>query len=55
VEADKPTRLARGLQGLAVRAAKAVNRVLHRHGAVWAERYHARVLKTPREVRNALV
>lgn len=54
VEADAPTRLARGLQGLAVRAAKAINGVLHRHGAVWGERYHARALKTPREVRNAL-
>jgi hypothetical protein len=55
VEADTPTRLTRGVQGLAVRAAKAVNRVLRRHGAVWAERYHAHALKTPREVRNALV
>src|SRR6185503_12611523 len=38
VEADTPTRLARGMQGLAVRTAKAINRVLRRHGAVWAER-----------------
>ena len=43
------------MQGLAVRAAKAINRVLHRHGAVWAERYHAHMLTTPGEVRNALV
>jgi len=55
VEADTPTRLARGMQGLAVRAAKAINRMLRRHGAVWAERYHAHALKTPREVRNAFV
>ena len=55
VEADTPTRLARGMQGLAVRTAKAINRVLRRHGTVWAERYHAHALKTPREVRNALV
>ena len=55
VEADTPTRLARGVQGLAVRTAKAINRLLHRRGAVWAERYHAHALKTPREVRNALV
>src|SRR5437016_1998319 len=26
-----------------------------RRGSVWAERYHARALRTPREVRNALV
>jgi putative transposase len=55
VEADTPTRLTRGVQGLAVRTAKAINRVLRRHGSVWAERFHARVLATPREVRNALV
>jgi len=55
VEADKPTRLARGVQGLAVRTAKAINRMLHRRGTVWAERYHAHALRTPREVRNALV
>jgi len=55
VEADEPTRLARGIQGLAIRVARAVNRALSRHSAVWMERYHARALTTPREVRNALV
>ncbi len=55
VEADVPTRLARGLQGLAIRVAKAVNRTLARHGAVFGDRYHVRRLSTPREVRNALV
>jgi hypothetical protein len=55
VEADTPTRLARGVQGLAVRAARAINRVLRRRGTVWAERYHAHALKTPRGVRNAFV
>ena len=55
VEADAPTRLTRGVQGLAVRTAKAINRVLGRHGRVWADRFHAHVLKSPREVRNALV
>jgi REP-associated tyrosine transposase len=54
-EADTPTALARGLQGLAIRVAKAVNRTLGRHGKVWDDRYHARTLATPREVRNALV
>lgn len=46
--------LGRGIQGLAVRLAKAVNRLLGRHGAVWGDRYHARALPTPREVRHAL-
>jgi len=55
VEADTPTRLTRGVQGLAVRTAKAINRVLGRRGRVWSDRFHAHVLRTPREVRNALV
>ena len=55
VEADTPTGFERGVRGLAIRVAKAVNRVLGRHGRVWADRYHARLLRTPREVRNALV
>jgi REP element-mobilizing transposase RayT len=55
LEADAQAALSRGLQGLAVRVAKAVNRALGRHGAVWGDRYHARTLSTPREVRNALV
>jgi REP element-mobilizing transposase RayT len=55
VEADAPLRFERGVRGLAIRVAKAVNRVLARRGRVWADRYHARMLRTPREVRNALV
>jgi hypothetical protein len=35
--------------------AKAVNRLLRRHGALWGDRYHARQLETPSEVRRALV
>ena len=55
VEADGPTALRRGLQGLAIRVAKAINRTLGRRGKVFADRYHARALPTPSEVRNALV
>ena len=55
VEADRPLRLTRGIQGLAIRAARACNKVLGRRGAVWGDRYHSRTLGTPREVRNALV
>jgi hypothetical protein len=55
VEAEGASGVARGCQGLAVRVARAVNRVLGRRGAVWGDRYHARWLRTPREVRNALV
>ena len=38
-----------------VRIAKAINRTLNRRGTVWADRYHSRMLSTPREVRHALV
>lgn len=55
MEADAPTRLTRGVQGLAIRVARAINRVLQRRGRVWDARYHAHVLRTPREVRNAFV
>jgi REP element-mobilizing transposase RayT len=55
VEAHDREALSRGVQGLAIRCAKAINRALKRTGKVWADRYHARELKTPREVRNALV
>jgi putative transposase len=55
VEAVDVRTLSRGLQGLAIRIAKRVNRVLGRHGRVWGDRFHARALRTPREVRNALV
>ena len=46
--------LAKAMQGLAVRVAKGLNRVLARRGSVFADRYHVRVLRTPREVRNVL-
>lgn len=55
IEANGPTRLVRGLQGLGIRVAKAINRTLDRHGTVWDDRYYARTLSTPREVRNALI
>lgn len=55
VEANDRQALSRGVQGLAIRLARCINRVLARRGAVWADRYHRRDLATPREVRNALV
>jgi REP element-mobilizing transposase RayT len=54
VEADDRVALSRGMQGLCIRIAKAVNRVLRRHGPVFSDRYHRRDLKSPRETRNAL-
>jgi putative transposase len=55
VEATDRQAFSRGVQGLAIRLAGAVNRSLARRGQVWADRYHRRDLATPREVRRALV
>ena len=54
VEADDEAALGRGMKALGSRIARAVNRVFRRSGPVLADRYHVRVLRTPREVRNAL-
>ena len=54
VEACDRHALARGMQGLGVRLARALNRCWDRTGRVLADRYHAHVLRSPREVRNAL-
>jgi REP element-mobilizing transposase RayT len=53
VEAVGSVRLSREMQGLSVRIARGLNGKLDRQGSVFADRYHARILKTPREVRNA--
>ena len=55
VEAHDRAALSRGARGLSIRLARAVNRVLGRHGRVWGDRYHARPLRTPHEVRLGLV
>jgi putative transposase len=54
VEAEDRRSLARGMQGLAIRVAKVLNRLFARAGQVWADRYHAHVLKTRREAANAI-
>lgn len=54
VEAADRTALSRGLQGLAIRIARALNKLWRRRGRVFADRFHERILKSPREVRNAL-
>ena len=53
-EAADEVALARGMQGLTTRLARRLNGELGRKGTLFAERYHARALTTPREVRNAL-
>jgi hypothetical protein len=54
VEAADASRLAQGMQALTIRLAKRLNRLFERNGRVFADRYHARLLKTPLEVRRAL-
>src|SRR5262245_30695530 len=55
VEAKDKTALSRGMQGLAIRIARRLNTKLGRKGKLFADRYHERILKTPTEVRRALV
>ena len=47
--------LSRGMAGLAVRIARGLNRAWKGAGKVFADRYHARILTTPRAVRIALI
>ena len=53
-EAEGRQALSRGLQGLLIRIARALNKLWSRRGSVFADRYHDHILKSPREVRNAL-
>ncbi|MEO8699078.1 MAG: transposase [Kofleriaceae bacterium] len=61
VEASGQAALSRGMQAFQISAAKHINRAIaertgepRRRGKVFADRYHKRELKTPREVRHAL-
>jgi REP element-mobilizing transposase RayT len=54
VEAPDRRALARAIQGLSIRIAKGLNRMMGRTGRVLGDRYHARVLRTPTEVRRAV-
>lgn len=53
-EAEDRLSLARGIQALKIRIARALNAHAKRKGAVFSDRYHAHALKTPRETRNAI-
>jgi putative transposase len=54
IEARDATALSRGMQGLAIRMARQLNRTMRRKGRVFADRYHSRILRTPTEVKRAL-
>jgi len=54
VEASDRHTLGRGMMAIGARLARAVNRIAKRTGPVLADRYHSRLLPTPREVHRAL-
>ncbi len=54
VEANDKAALSHGMRSLAITAARAINRVLERKGKVFAYRYHATPIASPRQMRNAL-
>jgi REP element-mobilizing transposase RayT len=54
VEADDDRALTRGVQGLCIRIAKAINALLERAGKTFADHYHARLLMTPTELCRAI-
>src|SRR5262249_34460536 len=59
-EAEDKYALARGMQGFQISAARHINRAVsrrrreQRRGQVFADRYHAESMSTPRQTRNAL-
>jgi REP element-mobilizing transposase RayT len=55
VEGNDRACITKGLRCLLIRIAKALNGVWGRRGGVFEDRYHDRLLRTPREVRSALV
>jgi hypothetical protein len=60
VEADNYLALARGMQSFQISAAQQLNKIFSRRngfrcrGQVFADRYHARVQRSPRQMRNSL-
>jgi putative transposase len=54
VEARDKRALSRGMQGLAIRLAKGINKASNRKGQIFADRYHARILRTPAQVKSAV-
>lgn len=60
VEAQHKVALAKGMQAFQISAARHINRAItqrtgkRRAGRVFSDRYHARVLHTPKTVRNAI-
>ena len=54
MEANGPRALANAVRALSIRLARGLNAMMGGRGPVFEDRYHAHVLRTPAEVRNAL-
>jgi REP-associated tyrosine transposase len=54
VEAPDVVALGRAMKGLEVRMARALNKLMNRKGPVFADRYHARLIRSPREAAHAV-
>ncbi|HET9751426.1 MAG TPA: transposase [Myxococcales bacterium] len=54
VEAPDAETLGCAMKGLEVRVARRLNRVMNRRGPVFADRYHAHILRTPSEAARAV-
>jgi REP element-mobilizing transposase RayT len=54
VEAPDRVALSSAVKGLGVRLARRMNSLMGKKGRVLADRYHARALRTPTEVKNAI-
>ena len=54
VEAENKDALSHGMRSLAIRCARAINKVLARTGRVFAFRYHATPVSSPRQMRHLL-
>ena len=53
-EADGRLHLSRGIRAFEISAARQINRALSRTGAVFPDRYHARILNSPKSARAAI-
>ena len=54
VEADDTAALSRGMQGLCIRIARALNALMARTGRVFDDHYFSRLLRTPTELVRAI-
>ena len=53
-EAADAMALARGIQGWKIRVTRRLNRLWHRKGTIWDDRYYSQIIKNLRQLRNTL-